>query len=151
MSIEIKKMMEGHTNEVLEMMRVFYTSPAVLSNGSEEIFKRDIESCIGDSPYIEGYVFVLDQKILGYAMLAKSYSTEFGKPCIWLEDLYIKQEYRGKGIGTKFFAYIENKYPNTIIRLEVEKENEKAISVYQKCGYEILDYMEMKKLSVKYK
>ena len=83
--MQIEKMTREHEQEVLEMMRVFYASPAVLSNGSEEIFQNDVENCVNDSPYLEGYVFIEDEKILGYAMLAKSFSTEFGKPCIWIE------------------------------------------------------------------
>lgn len=79
----------------------------------------------------------------------QSFSTEFGKPCIWIEDLYIYEEYRGKGIGTDFFAYIEKKYPNSVIRLEVEEENQNAINVYKKCGYDFLPYQEMKKLPAK--
>ena len=79
-------------------------------------------------------------------MIAKSFSTEFGKPCIWIEDLYMKPDYRGMGIGTKFFAYIEQQYPDSVIRLEVEEENQNAISVYKKCGYQLLPYLEMKKV-----
>lgn len=142
---EIKKMMREHTDEVLEMMRVFYASPAVLSNGSEEIFQNDIENCVNASPYLEGFVFVKEEKILGYAMIAKSFSTEFGKTCIWIEDLYMKPECRGMGIGTAFFSWLDEKYPNTVKRLEVEEENEKALHVYRKCGFEELPYMEMKK------
>jgi len=142
----IRAMTEADTGKVLEMMRVFYSSPAVLSDGSEDIFRNDVQNCIGDSPYLEGYVFTEDNKISGYAMLAKSYSTEFGKACIWIEDLYIEPEYRGKGIGTEFFAFIEKKYPDAVLRLEVEEENQNAIRVYQKCGFEILPYLEMKKL-----
>ncbi len=142
----IRDMTEADTGKVLEMMRVFYSSPAVLSDGSEDIFRNDVQNCVGDSPYLEGYVFTEDNRISGYAMLAKSYSTEFGKACIWIEDLYIEPEYRGKGIGTEFFAFIEKKYPDVVLRLEVEKENQNAIRVYQKCGYEILPYLEMKKL-----
>ncbi len=141
----IRKMEEKDRDRVIEMMRVFYASPAVLSNGSEEIFKADIENCIGDCPYLEGYVFEDAETMQGYAMLAKSFSTEFGKPCIWVEDLYIKSEYRGSGIGSQFLKYIEEKYPNSVFRLEVEAENEKAVHVYKKCGYEVLPYMEMKK------
>ena len=70
---------------------------------------------------------------------------EFGKPCIWIEDIYIKDEYRGLEIGSSFLNYIERKYPNSVFRLEVEAENKRAIKVYNKCGYEILSYMEMKK------
>ena len=83
------------------------------------------------------------------SLKSKSFSTEFGKKCIWIEDLYLKPEYRGKGIGSKFFAFIEEKYPDCILRLEVEEENERAIKVYSKCGYEVLPYMEMKKFSSK--
>lgn len=141
----IREMKATDTETVLEMMRVFYASPAVLSNGSEEIFQADIQNCVGDSPYLEGYVFEEEMQILGYAMVAKGFSTEFGKPCIWIEDLYLKPECRGQGIGQTFFMYIDEKYPNSVKRLEAEEENQGAISLYKKCGYEILPYVEMKK------
>ncbi len=146
MSTTIRAMIKEDKNCVLDMMRVFYTSPAVWSDGSEEIYNSDIDNCVGECPFLEGYIFQDEQEIQGYAMVAKSFSTEFGRPCMWIEDLYIKQEYRGTGIGSLFFEFIEKKYPDTILRLEVEEENERAINVYKKCGYEILPYMEMKKL-----
>lgn len=130
---------------VMEMMRIFYASEAVLSNGSEEIFENDVDACVSENPYLEGYVFEEAETLQGYAMVAKSFSTEFGKPCIWIEDLYIKEAYRGCGIGTQFLQYIEKKYPAALLRLEVEQENEKAVRVYEKCGFEVLPYMEMKK------
>jgi len=145
MSQIIRKMKESDRIEVMAMMRVFYTSPAVLSNGSEEIFKNDIDNCVNDSPYLEGFIFENEQEIQGYAMVAKSYSTEFGKPCIWIEDLYFKPEYRGLGLGTQFFKLMDETYPHAVLRLEVEEENERAVHVYEKCGYEVLPYMEMKK------
>ena len=145
MSTNIRKMIEEDRDCVRDMMRTFYASPAVLSNGSEEIFNNDIENCVNDSPYLEGYIFQEGQEIQGYAMVAKSFSTEFGKPCMWIEDLYLKPAYRGVGIGSAFFAYIEQKYPDAILRLEVEEENERAIHVYKKAGFEVLPYMEMKK------
>ena len=141
----IRGMEEKDRSCVIEMMRGFYASPAVLSNGSEEIFEADINNCIGECPYIEGYIFENTKDIQGYAMVAKSFSTEFGKPCIWIEDIYIKNKYRGLGIGSHFLKYIERKYSNSVFRLEVEAENERAVNVYSKCGYEILSYMEMKK------
>ena len=145
MQSAIRGMEEKDRNQVLEMMRVFYASPAVLSNGSEEIFEADFAACISDSPYLEGYIFESAEGIQGYAMVAKSFSTEFGKPCIWIEDIYVKDAYRGLGIGSRFLKFIESKYPNAILRLEVEAENERAVNVYQKCGFEVIPYMEMKK------
>ena len=145
MYCNIRIMRDADRGSVIEMMRTFYASPAVLSNGSEEIFKADVDACVGDSPYLEGYVFESGGDIQGYAMIAKSFSTEFGKPCIWIEDLYVKSEYRGLGIGSCFLKFIEEKYPNSVYRLEAEAENERALHVYEKCGYAPLPYVELKK------
>ena len=131
--------------EILNMMRVFYASPAVFSNGSDEIFSSDIDNCINGNPFVEGYVIEDSNNIQGYMMIAKSYSTEFGKPCIWLEDIYIKDEFRGLGLGTAFIEFITDKYTDCIFRLEVEEENERAVGLYKKCGFTVLPYMEMKK------
>ena len=51
----IRNMTEGDRVEVGKMMEVFYASPAVLSNGSAEIFENDIENCVNECPYLEGY------------------------------------------------------------------------------------------------
>lgn len=79
-------------------------------------------------------------------MLAKSYSTEFGKNCIWIEDLYLLPNARDSGIGKAFFAFLREKYPDEVLRLEAEKENVRAIALYEKCGFEELPYTEMIKL-----
>ncbi len=141
----INNMTDKYTEEVIAMMREFYASPAVLTNGSEEIFRCDVENCINDNPYLEGYVFTEDGMVIGYAMIAKSFSTEYGKPCIWIEDIYLKPEHCGKGAGSQFLAFIQQKYANAILRLEVEEENERALKTYRKNGFEVLAYMEMKR------
>lgn len=145
MNVEIRNFEKNDKSEILSMMKVFYSSDLVFTNGSNEIFEKDFENCLGDNPYIEGYVFVTNQEILGYAMLAKSFSTEFGKNCIWFEDLYLKPEFRGQGIISEFMKFIENKYDKAIFRLEVENENTHAVHVYEKNGFSRLPYVEMKK------
>lgn len=145
MDTKIRYMRKEDKNDVLEMMRIFYASDAVFTNGSEEIFNADFDNCVNDNPYIEGFIFEKDNNIQGYAMIAKSFSTEFGKSCIWIEDLYIKKEHRGLGIGSFFFTFLEEKYSKSLFRLEVEEYNKRAVHVYKKNGYEVLPYMEMKK------
>ena len=145
MDVNIRAMTQEDKQAVMEMMETFYRSPAVSTNGSQEIFAQDIENCVNDSPYLEGFIFEGGNEILGYGMIAKSFSTEFGKPCVWIEDLYIKPPYRGKGIGSSFFACLNEKFTNCIFRLEVEPENTRAIEAYEKNGFTTLPYMEMKK------
>jgi len=144
MSPQIRKITEEDRPQVIAMMREFYSSPAVSTNGSEEIFGADIDACLSDSPYLEGYVFDLDGTLQGYAMLAKSFSTEYGKNCIWLEDIYILKEYRGQGLGGRFIEFVKEKYTNTLLRLEVEEENEIAVHTYKKAGFDFFPYLEMK-------
>ena len=145
MNFEIEKMRAEHKTEVLEMMAIFYASEAVHTNGSAEIFEADFENCIGNSPYLDGFVFTQNREVLGYAMVAHGFSTEFGKECIWLEDLYLKPEFRGQGIIPKFFGFIEEIFPKVIFRLEVEKENHHAMHVYKKHKFKELPYCEMVK------
>ena len=145
MNTIIRQMTDKDKLIVLDMMRVFYNSPAVHTNGSEQIYLNDIENCINDNPYLTGYVFENFGDIQGYAMIAKSFSTEFGKPCIWIEDLYIREEYRGCGIGSLFMDFVTKEYTDCIYRLEVEEDNKNALRLYEKSGFTILPYMEMKK------
>lgn len=145
--MNIRKMKQNDKMTVIKMMRGFYDSPAVIHQVPDEVLIQDVDDCVGDCPYIEGFVFEVDDKIVGYGMVAKSYSTEFGGLCIWVEDIYIEPDFQGKGIGTLFFSYIENAYKNVAVRyrLEVAKDNLKAIRVYEKNGYSELNYTEMTK------
>ena len=139
----IRKMIKEDKEIVFNMMKVFYNSDAVLTNGSDEIYNNDIDTCISDSPYLEGFVFTLNNEIIGYSMIAKSFSTEFGLPCIWLEDLYIIEKYRHLGYGSQFFKYLDDNFKNVIIRLEVEEYNLKAIECYKKNNYNFMEYKDM--------
>lgn len=145
--VTIRRIKREDFEEVLGMMKVFYASPAVLHKASEEVLRRDIEDCLGDMPFIEGYVFEEEGNIAGYAMVAKGYTTEYGGLCIWVEDLYMKPEYRHHGLGSRFFAFLEKEYEGKAVRfkLEVEEENSTAIEAYKKNGYQISSYFEMTK------
>ena len=143
MNFTIRKIKKEDRECVIDMMRAFYASPAVLTNGSEKIFAANIDTAIEGSPYLEGFVFEGDGEILGYGMLAHSFSTEFGKKCVWIEDVYVKESFRGKRIGSGFLEYVSNLYPSALLRLEVEDDNLRAKRVYSSAGYEVMPYVEM--------
>lgn len=144
--IKIEPMTNAHSQRVFAMMQTFYASPAVHTNGSEAIFRADIDACVTDNPYLEGFVFLRDGEIVGYSMIAKSFSTEFGRPCVWIEDIYLQPETRGQGVAGQLFAFLEARYPGTILRLEVEEENGFAVRAYKKAGFSAIPYEEMIKL-----
>ena len=141
--VTIREMIDADKNIVIDMMRRFYNSPAVITNGSEKIFSTNFDACIEGSPYVEGYVFEIDGAVIGYGMLAKSFSTEFGGECIWIEDIFLEEKFRRRGIGTKFMQFVKEKYPKKILRLEAEHENSKAVAAYKKFGFRELPYLEL--------
>ena len=145
MDYVIRAMQAKDKPTIMEMMQVFYASPAVHTNGSDAIFSADIDACVGDSPYAEGFVMEAEGAIVGYVMVAKSYSTEFGKPCIWIEDIYLRDAYRGQGLGRRLMDYVTAQYTDCIFRLEVDEDNHRARKLYEKCGFSPLPYVEMKK------
>ena len=146
MNIIIRSMTKQDKPVILQMMRVFYDSPAVQHTAPDDILEKDIDDCLSDMPFLEGFVIEQEKRIVGYAMTAISYTTEYGGICIWLEDLYLKPEYRHSGIAGKLFKFIEDYYPDAVrFKLEVEPENEFAVKAYQKYGYQISPYFLMTK------
>lgn len=47
-----------------------------------------------------------DEKPIGFALFFHNFSTFLGKPGIYLEDLYVRKEARGLGIGKKLLAFL---------------------------------------------
>ena len=50
----------------------------------------------------EALVVEVESQIIGFALYYTSYSTWKGK-CLYLEDFYLKPEFRGSGFGSKLF------------------------------------------------
>ena len=137
----IRRLTAGDFEEILTMMKVFYASDALLVHPTEAVLRRTLTEAVGDSPYLTGYGFEEDGVLAGYGMVTRSYSTEMGGVCVWIEDLYILPRYRGKGFGSSFLRFVEDRYRQEVVRLrlEAEPENERAMAVYAKAGFEILE------------
>lgn len=54
----------------------------------------------------EALIAELDGKAIGFAIWAYSFSTFTGKPTLYIDDLYVQEPFRGRGVGRRIFAYI---------------------------------------------
>src|SRR5437879_11538378 len=91
----------------------------------------------GERPYAEVLLADDEEQTVGFALFFHNFSTFLGRPGIYLEDLFVVPEHRGKGIGQLLLA--------TLARLAVERGcgrlewavldwNQEAISFYERLG-----------------
>ena len=98
----------------LSLMDEFYHSPAVLHPVDPDYCVRAVDEILSRDTYLLGYLLEHEGQIAGYAMLARAYSTECGGPVLWIEELYVREDFRIK-----------------------------AQSLYRRLGFEVLPYTQM--------
>ena len=104
---------------------------------------RDVrESLFGPSPAAEAVIARVGETPAGFALWFHSYSTFLAKRGLYLEDIFVRPEWRGKGIGRALLT--------CVARVAVERGcgrmewsvldwNEPAIGFYKKLGATPLD------------
>jgi GNAT superfamily N-acetyltransferase len=106
--------------------------------GSADALK---EHLFGSRPYAEAIVAEYAGEAVGFALFFSNYSTFLTQPGIYLEDLFVLPECRGKGIGKAILSHLA--------RLAVERGcgrlewsvldwNEPAIAFYRRIGAAVL-------------
>lgn len=129
----------------MELTTEFYASDAVMKPVPNEYIENTFSELMRSDDYLECYILSSDDRPAGYALLAKTFSQEAGGLAVWLEEIYIRDEFRGKGLGSEFFEFLKNGPAKDAkrIRLEVEEDNKGAIRLYERQGFTILPYMQM--------
>lgn len=70
-----------------------------LSHEVESTIEKLDETLFGDRPYAEVLIAYEEQTPVGFALYFHNYSTFRARPGIYLEDLFVLPEHRGKGFG----------------------------------------------------
>jgi GNAT superfamily N-acetyltransferase len=107
--------------------------------GTEELLR---EHLFGARPYCEVLLAEADGKAVGFALFFHNYSTFLTKPGIYLEDLFVLPDERGRGYGKALLTALG--------RLAVERDcgrlewsvldwNEPSIQFYKSLGAEAKD------------
>ncbi|WP_319479208.1 GNAT family N-acetyltransferase [uncultured Draconibacterium sp.] len=101
---------------------------------------NSLELMYEQKDYFNCYVAETEEKeIIGMALYYFSYYTWVGKT-LYLDDLYVKEAWRGNGLGTrlmdKMFEVAKAEKCNRF-RLQVLNWNEPAIKLYEKSGFTV--------------
>lgn len=79
---------------------------------------------------------------VGFAVFFHNFSTFLGRPGLYLEDLFVRPEWRGRGVGRQLFARVaEIAVERGCGRMEwaVLDWNEPAIGFYRRLGARAMD------------
>jgi GNAT superfamily N-acetyltransferase len=121
---------------ILELIRALATyerAPQEVT-ATEEILR---ESLFGTRPAAEVLLLFEDKVAAGFAVFFHNFSTWIGRPGVYLEDLFVRPEHRGKGYGRALLVQLAKlARERNCGRLEwaVLNWNEPAINFYRKLG-----------------
>ena len=95
------------------------------------------EAMFGDRPCADAVIGEYQGQAVGYALFFNNFSTFTGRPGIYLEDIYVKPEMRGRGFGKCLLAYLARMAVDrnwTRVEWSVLDWNEPSIQFYRSIG-----------------
>ena len=127
----------------LQMAHDFYRTDACDHVIPDSHIEKTADSLLEGNPYSALYLFEQDGAIAGYVLLALTWSQEGGGLTVWIDELYLLPQYRGQGLATEMFRQLPSLYPKAArFRLEAAPGNQRAIDLYRRLGYQMLNYQQ---------
>jgi GNAT superfamily N-acetyltransferase len=106
-----------------------------------EVTPETLEDALfGISPLMGTLLAEVESEPVGFATYYFTFSTYMARRCLWLDDLYVDEHYRGRGIGTKLLRALASvAAEHDCGRLEwiTGAANAKAIEFYERMGAEV--------------
>lgn len=127
----------GNENDFPAILELIHEL-AEFERASDKVLNT-VERMEKDKGYFSFFVAELDGEIVGHAIYYPVYFTWVGRS-MYLDDLYVKEIYRGKGIGSKLLDKVlgaAREQECQRLRWQVLDWNEDAIRFYEKIGARI--------------
>ncbi len=141
----IRYMEEKDRNECMNMMEEFYATDAVVHSIPRKYIETSIDYALNQSPYTKIIVILKDSEYAGYCNLSFTYSSEVGGIVVLIEELYVRDAYKGQGFGSAAINFVRSEYDDKAgrYRIEVTEDNVDAIRLYKRMGFDYLGYKQM--------
>lgn len=104
----------------------------------------------GDRPMAEVVLAREGGEVVGFALFFHNFSTFLGRPGLYLEDLFVRPEWRGRGVGRQLLAHLAAiAVERGCGRMEwaVLDWNAPAIGFYRRLGAQVLEEWKLCRLS----
>lgn len=100
----IRKFVPEDREDYIRFSTEFYNSSAVDKPVPREHFEQGFDEMMRSDVYVQGYMLVCDGNNVGYCVTMKTYSVEAGGITIWIDELFVLEEYRSKGLGRELLS-----------------------------------------------
>ena len=101
----------------------------------EEAKRRLRRDCLSDNPKFQAFVGKIGDKYVSYVIFFFTYSSFLALPTLFLEDIFVLEEYRRQGMGKKMFDFLKETAKREgcgRIEFTVLKWNKSAQEFYEK-------------------
>ena len=78
-----------------------------LAPPDEEAKKRLRRDCLSDKPKYQAFIGKVGDKYVSYVIFFFTYSSFLALPTLFLEDIFVLEECRQKGVGKKMFDFLK--------------------------------------------
>jgi GNAT superfamily N-acetyltransferase len=131
---------------LLAFMQEFYAHEQIEFN--PRLARAALIGIIWDESLGRVWVIRVAGEAIGYAVVTLGYSLEFNGRDAILDELFLSEAHRGKGIGKAALAFVESAcraLGANALHLVVERENTGAQAVYRQAGFIAQDRLLMTK------
>jgi diamine N-acetyltransferase len=140
-SVTIRAARPGDEEVVFDLIRALAVYER-LAHEVEATQEQLREALFVKTPRVFCDIAEADGNVAGFALWFYTFSTFRGRHGIYLEDLFVRPESRGRGIGKALLAHLARRCVDEDLgRLEwsVLDWNDPAIAFYRGCGARLLD------------
>ena len=126
---------------LLELMREFYQEGRIPFE--ERAARTALRGVLADPAHGRALLIEVEGAVAGYLAICFGWSLEFHGRDAFLDELYVRERFRGRGIGTRALEVAAEVCRTSGVRalhLEVERSNTRAQSVYRRTGFADRDY-----------
>jgi len=114
-----------------------------LAPPDEEAKRRLRRDCLSDKQKYKAFIGKIGDKSVSYVIFFFTYSSFLALPTLFLEDIFVLEEYRRQGVGKKLFDFLKETAKREgcgRIEFTVLKWNKSAQEFYEKNGAQQLEW-----------